>query len=82
MGTDISQPQKNLPKSVALPYLVPRPCRCAAKGKASAQFLGGGDIDHDEIRLTSANQFKIDRDSGDLETRAGGARAQLYSAHG
>jgi hypothetical protein len=64
---------------VALPNLVPHPCRCAAKGKASAQFgdFGRrGDFDNDEIRLTSANQFKIGWDSGDLRTRARGPRAQ------
>jgi hypothetical protein len=70
---------------VALPNLVPHPCRCAAKGKASAQFgdFGRrGDFDNDEIRLTSANQFKIGWDSGDLETRVGRPRANVASSSG
>jgi hypothetical protein len=55
------------------------PADVSQKGKASAQFgdFGkGGMVDNDEIRLTSANQFKIGWDSGDLRTRARGPRAQ------
>jgi hypothetical protein len=58
-------------------------CREREKQARNLAILGGGgDFDNDEIRLTSANQFKIGWDSGDLETRAGGPRVNVASSGG
>jgi hypothetical protein len=85
-GTNTSQPQKSLPKSVALPYLVPHPCRCAAKGKVSAQFgdfwRRAGNIDNDEIRLTSVRLVGIQGDLGAKSRRAKSRRSLIQRTDG
>jgi hypothetical protein len=85
-GTNTSQPQKSLPKSVALPYLVPHPCRCAAKGKVSAQFgdfwRRAGNIDNDEIRLTSVRLVGIQGDLGAKSRRAKSQRSLIQRTDG
>ena len=55
-----------------IPIPCATPCSLSRKGKISARLdnFGRGIIDKDEISLTSANNIKIDGDSGDLEPRA------------
>jgi len=59
---------------------------CRKGGKQARNFAilgeGGENMDNDEIGLTSANQFKIGWDLGDLGTRAGGPRANVPSSSG